>query len=129
VPQPVEVDCILVAAGDRRGARHRHLEHRVPDAIGIAMIRHRTGKLSANAKLALRLSQQQPGIGRLVATIKIDCEFLAAHSWQVEGKQRIVGHGACGGGLIREATCRNNNLLRESAALRHSRRKNSHPRA
>jgi hypothetical protein len=26
------------------------------------------------------------------------------HRWQVEGKQRILGHGGCGAGLIREAT-------------------------
>jgi hypothetical protein len=34
--------------------------------------------------------QQQAGIGRLVAAIKIDCEFLAVDGWQVKGKQRIV---------------------------------------
>src|SRR6516165_1208877 len=33
-------------------------------------------------------------------------------------KQRIVGHGGCGTGLIREATCRANDLLRESASSR-----------
>jgi hypothetical protein len=124
VPQPVEVDGILVPASDRRGARHHHLEHCVLDAIRIAAIRHRLRKPPAHTKLALRLpQQQQTGIGRLGAAIKIDCEFLAADGWQVEGKQRIVGHGGCGGGLIREATCRNNDLPRESAASRHSRRK------
>jgi hypothetical protein len=51
---------------------------------------------------------------------------VAADGWQVEGKRRIVGHGGCGAGLIREATCRNNDLLRESRPLRHRRRKNSH---
>jgi hypothetical protein len=43
-------------------------------------------------------------------------EFLAADGWQVEGKRRIVGHGGCGGGLIREATRPNTDLLRESAS-------------
>ena len=57
VPQPVEVDGILVAASDRRGARHHHLEHCVPDAIAIAAIRHRLRKPPAYTKLALRLSQ------------------------------------------------------------------------
>ena len=111
VAQPVEVDRILVTASDRRGARHHHLKHRVADAIAIASIRHRLRQPSANTKPALRLAQQQQsGIGRLIAAGKIDCEFLAAHRWQVEGKQRIVSHGGCGAGLIREATCRNNNL-------------------
>jgi hypothetical protein len=59
VPQPVEVDGILVAAGDRRHARHHHLEHRVPDAIRIAAIRHRVGKPPAHPELALRMPQQQ----------------------------------------------------------------------
>jgi hypothetical protein len=45
------------------------------------------------------------------------------HRWQVEGKQLIVSHGGCGAGLIREATCRSNDLLRESASSRNSRRK------
>jgi hypothetical protein len=37
-------------------------------------------------------------VGRLVAAAEIDCELLAADGWQVEGKQRIVGHGGCGAG-------------------------------
>jgi len=62
------------------------------DAIRIAAIRHRRRKLPAHTKLALRLSQQQQtGIGGLRATVKIDCEFLAVDSWQVEGERRIVG--------------------------------------
>jgi hypothetical protein len=124
VPQPVEVDGILVAARDRRGARHHHLKHRVPHAIGIAAIRHRFRKPPAHTKPALCLpQQQQTGIGGLGAAVKIDCEFLAADSWQVEGKRRIVSHGGCGAGLIREATRPNTDLLRESAASRHSRHK------
>ena len=82
MPQPVEVDGILVPAGDRRGARHHHLEHRVPDTARIAAIRHRIGEPPAHAKLALRLpQQQQTGIRRLVAAVKIDCEFLALDRW------------------------------------------------
>ena len=104
VPQPVEVDGILVAAGDRRDARHHHLEHRVPDAVRIAPIRHRIGKPPAHPELALRLpQQQQAAIRGLVAAVKIHCEFLAANSWQVEGKRRIVGHGGCGARLIHDA--------------------------
>jgi hypothetical protein len=72
-------------------------EHRVLDAIGIAAIRHRLRKPSAHTKPALRLpQQQQTRIGGLGAAVKIDCEFLAADRWQLEGKQRIVGHGGCG---------------------------------
>ena len=62
--------------------------------------------------------QQQAGVARLVAAAKIDCAFLAPDSWQLEGKRRIVGHGGCGARLIRDATCLDNDLLRESLALR-----------
>jgi hypothetical protein len=127
VPQSVEVDRILVPACNRRHGRHHHLEHRVPDAVRIAAIPHRFRKPSAHPELALRLAQQQQAsIGRLVAAIKIDCEFLAPKRWQLEGKRCSVGHGGCGARLIREATCRNNDLLRESLALRHSRRRFPH---
>jgi len=34
------------------------------------------------------------------ARLKIYCEFLAVDGWQVEGEQRIVGHGGRGVGLI-----------------------------
>ncbi len=122
MPQPVEVDRILVPTGDRRHARHHHLEHRVPDAVRIAAIRHRFRKPPAHSELALCLSQQQQtGIRRLVAAFKIYCEFLAADRWQVEGKRCSVGHGGCGARLIRDAIRLNTDLLRESLALRHSR--------
>jgi hypothetical protein len=72
----------------------------------------------------LRLAQQQKsGIGRLVATSKIDCEFLAVNRWQVERKQRIVGHGGRGAGLIRNATRLRTICQRELAVSRRSRRK------
>ena len=90
VPQPVEVDGILVSARDRRDARHHHFEHLVSDAVGITAIRHRCRKPPAHTKLALRLSQkQQAGVRRLVTTVKIDCEFLAMDSWQVKWKRLI----------------------------------------
>jgi hypothetical protein len=41
--------------------------------------------------------------------------------WQVERKRYSVGHGGCGARLIRDATCLDNDLLRESLPLRHSR--------
>ena len=95
----------------------------VPDAVGIAAIRHRFGKPPAHTELALRLpQQQQAAVRRLVAAVKINCEFLAADGWQVEGKRHIVGHSGCGAPLKRDAICLDNDLLRESAALRHSRR-------
>jgi hypothetical protein len=78
----------------------------------------------AHTDITLRLPQQQcTAIGRLIAALEIDGEFLATDGWQFERKRRIVVQGRCGGGLIREATRWNNELLRESAAFRQSRRK------
>jgi hypothetical protein len=55
------------------------------DAIRIAAIRHRRRKPPAHTKLALCLAQQQQtGIGRLGAAVKIYCEFLAVDGWQIE---------------------------------------------
>ena len=87
--QPIEVDGIFVAAGDRRHPRHRHLKHRVSDTILIAAIRHRVRKPPAHTERALRLSQQQQAaIGGLITAVKINCEFLAADGWKVEGKHK-----------------------------------------
>jgi len=130
VPQPVEVDGVLVAASDRRRTRHHHLEHRVPDALRIAPIRHRCRKPPAHPELALRRSQQQQtAIRRLIAASKINCEFLAPDRWKVEGKQHIVAHGGCGGGLMHIAIRWNTDLLRESLVSCHSRLSIPHRRA
>ena len=124
MPQPEEVDGVLVPAGDRQNTRNHHLEHRMPDAVGIAAIWHCFGEPQANTMFALRLPQKQhAAIGRLIAAGKIDGKFLASDGWQVERKRRIVSHGGRGAGLIREATRWSNDLLRESAAFRQSRRK------
>ena len=40
-----------------------------------------------------RAEQQQ---GPAFSAIEIDGKFLALHSWQFEGEQRIVGHDGCG---------------------------------
>jgi hypothetical protein len=130
MPQAVEVDGILVTAGDRRGARHHHLEHLVSDAARIAAIRHRSGKSSAHPGLALRLpQQQQTGVRGLVATLQIHCECLASDRWQVEGKRCSVDPDGCGALLIRDAIRRNTELLSESLASRHNRHINLIPRA
>ena len=51
-----------------------------PDAARIAPVRHRIGEPPAHPKLAFRLpQQQQAAVRRLVAAVKIDCEFLAMH--------------------------------------------------
>jgi hypothetical protein len=72
----------------------------------------------AHSELALRLpQQQQTAIRRLIAASKINCEFLAPDRWKVEGKQHIVAHGGCGGGLIHIAIRLNTDLLRESLVL------------
>jgi hypothetical protein len=73
-----------------------------------------------------QLSRSHAQRWRLVAARKIHCELLAADGWQVEGKQRIVDHGGCGAGLIRKAHRQDNDLLRESRTLRHSRQTPSH---
>ena len=90
---------------------------------------HRRAAGTHRASRSASRSSSSAAIGGLVAAVKIDCEFLAADRWQVEGKRRIVGHGGCGAGLIREATRRNTDLLRESPALRHSRHINLMRRA
>jgi hypothetical protein len=77
----------------------------MPDAVRIAAIRFCFGEPQANPTFALCLTQKQhTAIGRLVAARKIDGEFLASDRGQVERKRRIVSHGGCGAGLIREAT-------------------------
>src|SRR5262249_61659609 len=81
----------------------------------------RLRKPPAHPELSLRLSQQQQtAMRRLIAASKINCEFLAPDRWKLEGKQRIVAHGGCGGGLIRIAIRWNTDLLRESLVSCHS---------
>ena len=97
VPEPVEVVAVLVAASDGEGARRDEFYHLVPDAALVAGIGHRFGKPPTHARSSLSLAQQQQArVGGLVAAVEIDCEFLAADGWQIEGKRRIVGHGGCG---------------------------------
>ena len=89
-----------LASSADAGGEHEGIDC-VPDAVWIAPIRHRFRKPPAHPELALRLSQQQQtAIRRLIAASKINCEFLAPDRWKVEGKQSIVAHGGCGGGLI-----------------------------
>jgi hypothetical protein len=56
-----------------------------------------------------------------MAAGKIDCEFLASDGWKLKGKQRIVGHGGCGAGLMHIAIRSNTDLLCESLVSCHSR--------
>jgi hypothetical protein len=55
------------------------------------------------------------------AAAKIDCEFPAPDSWQVEGKRRSVRHVGCGARLVRDATRLDTDLLRETRLCCHSR--------
>ena len=113
VPKIVVVDRILVAAGDRRDARRHHLDHLVLDMVGIAAVQHRLREPRAHTSRSDSRSNSAPPLE--------DC-FLRRTAGR-STKQRIVGHGGCGTGLIREATRWNNDLLRESAAFRQSPRK------
>jgi hypothetical protein len=48
----------------------------------IAPIRHHCGKPPAYAYLLFRLpKQEQPRIGGLISSVKINCEFLTANGW------------------------------------------------
>jgi hypothetical protein len=62
----------------------------MPGAVRIAVIWHGLRKPPANPELALRLPQQQASIGRLVAALKIRCEFLASNRWKVKGQQILT---------------------------------------
>ena len=118
---------MLSTAGDRRDARRHHLDHLVLDMAGIAAVRHRLREPPAHTNITLRLPQQQcTAIGRLIAALEIDGEFLATNGGQIERKRRIVSHSGCGAGLIREATRGNTNLLRESGTFRYRSLRNSH---
>jgi hypothetical protein len=89
----------------------------MPDAIPIAAIRHRCRKPLAHTKLALRLAhQQQLGIGGLIASVEIYCDFLAM-------KRRIFAHGGCGALRLHKAVRLDTDLLCESGTSRYSRRK------
>jgi len=82
VPEPIEVVGVLIPTGDSGRARHHKLDHLVLDARWIAAIRHGLGKPPTYAELPLRLpKQKEAGIGGLISTIKINCEFLATDGW------------------------------------------------
>ena len=118
--QPVEIVAVLVTAGDGQHARADELEHVVAHTRRIAAIPHGIGKARTDPDLLLGTAQQQqPRIGRLVATVEIDCEFLACDGWQIEGKRRSVHHG-CGARWLNAAPRLDTDLLRDLSALRHS---------
>jgi hypothetical protein len=85
---------------------------RGPDRGDPALFRRAAGK---HHVCAPPTQQQHTAIGRLIAARKIDGEFLTSDRGQVERKRRIVSHGGCGAGLIREATRGSTTLLCESA--------------
>jgi hypothetical protein len=62
----------------------------VTDLVGIAAIRHHFREPPTHPELALRLSQQQQtGIGRLVAAVKIYC-FLRRTLGRSKGSDLLV---------------------------------------
>jgi hypothetical protein len=63
----------------------------------VAPIRHRIRQPLTDPKLPLGLTQQQEtSIRGLVATVEINCEFLAMNGWQIKGEQRRFCHDGCG---------------------------------
>jgi len=129
VAQTVEVIAVLVAAGDGEGPRRDQLDHLVPDPALVAPIGHGVGEPPAHADPPLRLAQQeQTTVGRLIATLEINCELLAPDGWQVKRQRRIVDHGACGVAVIREARRLDTDLLRHPRHLHHSRQHFAHAR-
>src|SRR5215467_16088380 len=86
------------------------------------MIRHDLSKPPAYAYLPFRLpKQKEPAIGGLIASIKINCEFLAMVGWQIEGEQSSFGHDGCGGREYAKHLVLATDLLRESRGSCHSR--------
>src|SRR5680860_665059 len=94
--QGIVIDAVFVAAADAEDARGDDLAQPMADARRIAPVPQGSSKPGNDAGLFLGAAQQQhAGVRRLVAAIEIDCEFLGANRWQLEGKWRSVGHG-CG---------------------------------
>jgi hypothetical protein len=70
----------------------------------IALVRHHFGKPPAYAHPPFRLPKhKQPGIGGLISSVEINCEFLARDGWQIEGEEGSFRHDGCGVARIREA--------------------------
>jgi hypothetical protein len=88
----------------------------------IAMIRHHFGKPPAYAYLPFRLpKQEEPAIGGLISSVEINCEFLTADGWQIEGEQSSFGHDGCGGREYAKHLMSTTDLLRESrGSCRHT---------
>ena len=126
VAQRIVVDGVLVAAADAEGAGRDDFEERVANAGAIAPVAPSGGESRDNADLPLGGSEQQHArVGRLVAAVEGDCEFLARDGWQVEGKRRSVRHG-CGVPVMNAARRLDTDLLRDLSALRHSHARLSH---
>ncbi len=124
--QRVVINAVFVTAADAEHTRADDLGEAMADARRIAPLWKRCGKSGADAGLQVGHAQDQRAcVGRLVAAIEIDCGFIAAHGWQVEGKQRSVGHGC---GVLRWNAARrlDTDLLRDLSALRHSQTNVSH---
>ena len=86
------------------------------------MIQHHFGKSPAYAYLPLRLpKQKEPGIGELVSSVKITCEFLAMDGWQIEGSRVASVMMAVARGEYAKHLVSTTDLLRESRSSCHSR--------
>ncbi len=93
----------------------------------ISLARQGLSKSGNDAGLLLGATQHQKArVGRLVAAIEIDCEFLGSNRWQVERKWLSFGHG-CGARWWNAARRLDTDLLRDPKALRHSQTMVTHP--
>ena len=86
VAQQVMIDRIFPAAANAEHARADDLGQAVTNARLVAPVRQCGRQPRDDADLRLGGPEQQDArIGRLVAAVEIDCEFLSPHGWQIEG--------------------------------------------
>ena len=101
--QLVEVVGVLVAAGDRQDARPQDVGRAVAHQQRMAPVGDQPSQPRREAKLPIGCRQQQHAAVRgEAAAVERRCQLLAANGWKTERQDRIVGHGECGSGRLRE---------------------------
>jgi hypothetical protein len=121
VPRPIEINGFVVATGDRRDARRPRLEYRMPDAVGIAPIRHRFRPMRACYCCDRRIASLVfVGGSRLVAAAKSTVSFLRQTVGRSKGRSVssvivVVLLGRYARQLIKTTICYVNPSLRVTA--------------